>query len=82
MLLFAWLDADSFLRKLLVLGLIAGIGELLADWWLVDTTGTLVYPNKESMLIRSPFYMPFAWAVGKIEAKNKGRTDMYFVEES
>ena len=61
--LFAWLYADVFLRKLLLFGLIAGFGELLADWWLVDSTGTLIYPNDEPMLIRSPLYMPFAWAV-------------------
>ncbi|RCR69611.1 DUF6989 domain-containing protein [Larkinella punicea] len=63
LVLFAWLYHDLFLRKLLLFGLIAGVGELLADWWLVDATGTLIYPNNEPMLIRSPLYMPFAWAV-------------------
>ncbi|RRB07699.1 DUF6989 domain-containing protein [Larkinella rosea] len=61
--LFTWWYSDGFLRKLMVFGLVAGLGELLADWWLVDSTGTLIYPNDEPMLIRSPMYMPFAWAV-------------------
>lgn len=61
--LFTWRFSDVLLRKLMIFGLIAGFGELLADWWLVDSTGTLIYPNDEPILICSPLYMPFAWAV-------------------
>lgn len=54
---------DLFLKKLLVFGIAAGITELLADCWLVQTTGTLIYANNEPMIACSPLYMPFAWAV-------------------
>jgi hypothetical protein len=60
---FAVFKKDIFLQKLLVFGIAAGIVELLADCWLVRSTGTLVYPNDEPMIACSPLYMPFAWAV-------------------
>ncbi len=46
----------------LLLGLIAGWLELLTDWWIVAGTRTLLYPG-EPMILASPAYMPFAWAV-------------------
>lgn len=60
---FAFKQNDHFLKKLLVFGIAAGITELLADCWLVQSTGTLIYTNNEPMIACSPLYMPFAWAV-------------------
>lgn len=60
---YAFSKQDVFLKKLLVFGLAAGVVELLADCWLVQTTGTLIYPAGEPMIACSPLYMPFAWAV-------------------
>ena len=60
---FAYARNDIFLKKLLLFGITAGLVELLADCWLVKTTGTLVYPLDEPMVFCSPLYMPFAWAV-------------------
>lgn len=54
---------DRFLQKLLAFGLMAGIVELAADCWLVESTGTLMYAGGEPMIFCSPLYMPFAWAV-------------------
>lgn len=62
-LIFAFITSDDFLKKLLVFGLTAGIVELLADAWLVQSTGTLIYAHGEPMIAFSPQYMPFAWAV-------------------
>lgn len=62
-LVFAFLTSDTFLKKLLVFSIVAGITELLADCWLVQTTQTLVYASGEPMIACSPMYMPFAWAV-------------------
>lgn len=60
---FAFKQNDTFLKKLLVFGIAAGIAELLADCWLVNSTGTLIYTEGEPMIACSPLYMPFAWAV-------------------
>lgn len=60
---FALRTGDKFLLKLLVFGLMAGIVELAADCWLVESTGTLLYAGGEPMIFCSPAYMPFAWAV-------------------
>jgi len=59
---FIFKHKDRVLLGWLVFGLVAGFGELLADWWLVQT-GTLVYPQDEPMIWVSPAYMPFAWAM-------------------
>jgi hypothetical protein len=61
--LFAFRRKDIFLKKLLWFGITAGIVELIADCWLVKSTGTLIYPLDEPMIFCSPLYMPFAWAV-------------------
>lgn len=53
---------DATMIKLLTLGTVAGILELFADHYLVDTINNLVYPGKEAMIWTSPAYMPFAWA--------------------
>ncbi|MEL7061014.1 MAG: hypothetical protein AAGN46_13415 [Acidobacteriota bacterium] len=52
---------DRFLAGWVVLGVVAGFLELFADAWLVGT-GSLIYPQGEPMLWKSPAYMPFAWA--------------------
>lgn len=59
--------ADEFLGKLVIFGLTAGAVELLADAWLVDHTKTLFYEHGEPLLVRSPVYMPVAWAVVLIQ---------------
>lgn len=60
---YAFKNKDQFLKKLLVFGIAAGFTELLADCWLVQKTGTLIYTSGEPMIACSPLYMPFAWAV-------------------
>ena len=60
---FAFTQNDLFLKKLLVFGIAAGATELLADCWLIQKTGTLIYVPNEPMIACSPLYMPFAWAV-------------------
>ncbi|MEM1180542.1 MAG: hypothetical protein AAGM22_19510 [Acidobacteriota bacterium] len=52
---------DRVLLGWLLFGATAGVTELIADWWLVNETTSLVYPQAE--LIESPFYMPFAWTL-------------------
>lgn len=64
---FALWQKDQFLYRLLLFGLVAGAVELLADCWLVQSTGTLIYPENEPMIACSPLYMPFAWAVVLIQ---------------
>jgi uncharacterized protein DUF6989 len=60
---FAFITADSFLKRLLLFGLVAGFVELIADKWLVENIASLVYPANEPKIWCSPNYMPFAWAV-------------------
>ena len=56
-------------KPLFIMGLVTGFVELVADYWLINgiTTGRLVYfsgPNRpDVMLLNSPFWMPFAWAL-------------------
>lgn len=50
-------------RNVLVLGTVAGVIELGVDRFLVETTGTLAYPETLPMLASSPLYMPLAWAI-------------------
>ncbi len=54
---------DTFLKKLLLFGLAAGITELAADNWLVNGLHSLFYPVEQPHIWASPFYMPLAWAV-------------------
>ena len=60
---FALITRDGFFKLLLLFGLAAGTVELAADWWLVEGSRTLDYPQDEYIVGRSPLYMPFAWAV-------------------
>ncbi len=60
---FAHLNGDAFIKKILLLGIAAGITELLADCWLVAHIQCLVYTKGEPMIACSPVYMPFSWAV-------------------
>ena len=46
-----------------MLGVAAGFTELMADWWLVNKTQSLVYAPGEPFIVASPIYMPFAWAL-------------------
>jgi hypothetical protein len=50
-------------RNVFVLGTVAGALELGVDHFLVEVTGTLVYPSGLPMLVSSPLYMPLAWAI-------------------
>lgn len=63
---FYWFYALRFknplIIRLLIIGTIAGILELVTDHYLVDTIDSLVYPGKELMIWSSPAYMPFAWS--------------------
>lgn len=62
-LAYTWRTRDLFLARVLLFSLAAGWTELLADWWLVTVTGTLVYPPGGLFVWCSPLYMPFAWTV-------------------
>jgi hypothetical protein len=53
---------DGLLARLLVLSLLAGWIELLADHWLVRYSGTLDYLPGGPFVLSSPLYMPFGWA--------------------
>lgn len=54
---------DTTVKHLLAIGTIGGFLELLGDYFLVTIAGTLVYPSGYPFLLRSPVYMPFAWAL-------------------
>ncbi len=54
---------DSYLLGWAILGVAGGFTELIADWWLVNRTESLVYAPGEPMLVASPMYMPFDWAL-------------------
>jgi len=54
---------ERLLGRLMLLAVVAGWVELLADRWLVDVTQTLVYHPGGPFVVRSPLYMPFAWGV-------------------
>lgn len=59
---YAIITKDQFLKRLLIFTITAGFVELIADVFLVNTD-TLIYPLDEPMLLKSPAYMPFSWAV-------------------
>ena len=58
---------DGLIGRLMLLAVVAGWVELLADRWLVDVTKTLVYQPGGPFVVRSPLYMPFAWGVVLIQ---------------
>ena len=53
--------------RFLIFATFAGFTELIADYWLVNITDTLIYPANEPMLFVSPAYMPFSWIVVLIQ---------------
>lgn len=54
---------DEMVRHLLAIGTIGGLLELIGDFFLVRIADTLVYPQEYPLLLESPAYMPFAWAL-------------------
>lgn len=54
--------ADKTVRKVFAVASIAGVVELLGDYFLVEVAG-LVYPYAFPALLRSPLYMPLSWAI-------------------
>ena len=60
-LVYIYRQRDGWFSRLLLLGTIAGLVELLAERWLVEATGTLVYFPGGPFLLSSPLYFPFAW---------------------
>lgn len=59
----AYARHDTTVKHLLGIGTVGGFVELLGDYFLVTVAGTLVYPSGYPFLLRSPAYMPFAWAL-------------------
>jgi hypothetical protein len=60
---YVWRRNEFLLGRILLFGLATGWTELLADRWLVETTGTLFYLPGGPFVWCSPLYMPFAWTV-------------------
>jgi hypothetical protein len=60
-------NRDFVLLHWMVFGLVAGGVELIADWYLVVKTETLIYPPHEWMIWKSPVYMPLDWATVLIQ---------------
>jgi hypothetical protein len=63
---------NSLVGRLMLLAVVAGWVELLADRWLVDATGTLMYHSGGPFVVRSPLYMPFAWGVVLVQTAYVG----------
>ncbi len=59
---YALVTKNRIMTRLVLFGAVAGILELFADHYLVDTIDSLVYPGNEAMIWSSPAYMPLAWA--------------------
>lgn len=58
------------LKRLFLLGLVAGLFELLVDWWLIHgiSSGRLIYlSGNDVTLLGSPVWMPLAWACVIVE---------------
>lgn len=53
---------DERVRGIIILGTVAGVVELVADFYLVSI-GTLTYPFFVAKLLESPLYMPLSWAI-------------------
>ncbi len=63
-------QGGRLLGRLFALGLVAGLFELVVDWWLVNgiTSGRLVYlSGPDVVLLSSPIWMPIAWACVIVE---------------
>ena len=54
---------DGLIARLFLFSIAAGLTELLADWWLVEQTGSLLYDPSGPFLVQSPLYMPLSWAL-------------------
>ena len=54
---------DGLIARLFLFSIGAGLAELLADWSLVEQTGSLLYDPSGPFLMQSPLYMPLAWAL-------------------
>jgi hypothetical protein len=61
-LAYAYFTQNPLLVRLTIFGTVAGILELVTDYYLVDVINSLVYPGHEPMVWSSPLYMPFAWS--------------------
>ena len=61
-LAYAFYSDNPLLVRLTIFGTIAGVLELVTDYYLVDVIDSLVYPGTETMIWSSPLYMPFAWS--------------------
>jgi hypothetical protein len=61
--LYVFSKRNFLVGKIMLLSIIAGFVEIIADWWLVTVTGTLVYNAGGTFIVSSPLYMPFAWGV-------------------
>jgi hypothetical protein len=59
---FVWLRRDPLVFRLLLIGTVAGILELVTDDYLVTGINSLVYPKDEWIIWSSPAYMPLAWS--------------------
>ena len=58
------------LQRLFLMGLVAGLCELLVDWWLIHgvSSGRLIYlSGNDVTLLGSPVWMPLAWACVIVE---------------
>lgn len=58
------------LKRLFLMGLVAGLFELLVDWWLIHgvSSGQLIYlSGNDVTLLGSPVWMPLAWACVIVE---------------
>lgn len=57
------------LSRLFELGLVAGLFELIVDWWLIHgvSSGRLEYLGPDVVLLTSPVWMPVAWACVIVE---------------
>jgi hypothetical protein len=65
---FVYLHRDELLLRFMLLGVVAGFTELVADAWLVNYTHTLDYSiGGGPMLWRSPVWMPFAWEIVAVQ---------------
>lgn len=54
---------DDLMQRLVAIGTIGGVLELLGDHFLVHVADSLVYPYLYPPVVSSPVYMPFAWAI-------------------
>jgi Domain of unknown function (DUF6989) len=66
LLILAWHQTRS--PRLLIFGVIAGFGELWADWIHAEYFHSLVYQNYFGFkLLASPLYMPFGWWLSVVQ---------------